>query len=184
MTWAAAARRRRWGADQGAHRQGRQPGDGAGRRRTARLGPGAVPDEGRHRCQLQAPARLVPAPGVGGRGPPRRRQPQPVRRRLGADPAATSCRSRGAATSTSRCSRGWCRRRLGRCAIAPAGCCCTARSSATTRSRRASPTSPAASTRTPHRRTSCGRCSRCGRDRPSSTPRPSASGWPSRLVSP
>ncbi len=51
----------------------------------------------------------------------------------------------------------------GRPASAPARCCCTARSSATTRSRRASPTSPAASTRTPRRRTSCGRCSRCAR---------------------
>ena len=85
--WAADARRRRRGADQGAHRQGRQPGDGAGRRRAARLGPGAVPDQGRRRRQLQAAARLVPAPGVGRGGPRRRRQPQPVRRRLGADAA-------------------------------------------------------------------------------------------------
>ena len=85
--WAVGSRRRRRGADQGARRQGRQPRDGAGRRRAARLDPGAVRNEGRHRRQLQAPARLVPAPGVGRRGPRRRRQPQPVRRRLGADAA-------------------------------------------------------------------------------------------------
>ena len=40
--WARRPRRGRRRADQGAHRQGRQPGDGAGRRRAARLGAGAV----------------------------------------------------------------------------------------------------------------------------------------------
>ena len=79
-----AARGRRGSADQGAHRQGRQPGDGAGRGRAARLGAGDVPDQGRHRRQLQAPARLGPAAGVGRRRARRRRQPQPVRRGLGA----------------------------------------------------------------------------------------------------
>ena len=82
---------------------------------------------------------------------------------------------RAAPTSTSRCSRGWSRRSLGRFANGLVSCCCTARSSATTRSRRASPTSPGASTRTRHQRTSCGRCSRCGRDPPSSTLKPNAS---------
>ena len=72
----------RRGADQAAHRQGREPGDGAHRGGGARLAPGALPDQGRGRRQLQADARVrLPAGARGGRAP-RRRQPQPLRHRL------------------------------------------------------------------------------------------------------
>ena len=123
--WAAQRVARRRGADQGAHREGRQPGDGAGRRRAARLGPGAVPVEGRHRRQLQAPARLVPASGVGRGGPPRRRQPQPLRPGMGVDAARRSAgvAARRHRASTSRCSRGWSRRRPEPSSSAPGRCC-------------------------------------------------------------
>ena len=52
---------------------------------------GAVPDQGRCRRQLQADARVGAATGVERRGARRRRQPQPVRRRLGAGDCATVC---------------------------------------------------------------------------------------------
>ena len=140
---------RRRGAGQGPHRQGRQPGDGAGRRRAARLGAGAVRHQGRRRRQLQAAARPCAATGVGRRGARRRGQPQPVRRGVGADAARRAARRSGGRRSSSRCSRAWRRPRPGPCTRRPAACCCTARSSATTSSRPASPTSPGASTRTP-----------------------------------
>ena len=179
--WAPPPRRRRRGADQGAHRQGRQPGDGAGRRRAARVDAGAVPDQGRHRRQLQAPARLGAAAGVGRRGARRGRQPQPVRRRPGRCRCATACRRR--------CGPGGDRDARGDGAGAgprrPGGrrrrCCCTARSSAPRSSTPASPTSPGASTRTPRRTTSCGRCSGCARTRRRGATRRRASAvrWPS-----
>ena len=105
-----ASRRR---AGQGAPRQGRQPGDGARRRRARRLDAGAV----RRPRPRSTPAtrrlldRLLDAAAAGGlRG--RRRQPQPVRRGVGA-----RTRSAGAArprSPRSRCSRAWPRRRRGR----------------------------------------------------------------------
>ena len=63
--WAAAPARTRWRRHQGAHREGRQPGHGAGRRRDARLDTGAVRHEGRNRRQLQTPDRLVDRSRVG-----------------------------------------------------------------------------------------------------------------------
>ena len=70
-------------ADQGPAGQGREPRDGEGRRRGARLAAGAVHDEGRGRRELRAPAR----PGDRGRprrrAAPRRREPPPPPRRAG-----------------------------------------------------------------------------------------------------
>ena len=75
--------RGRWRADQGPAGQGREPRDGEGRRRGARLAAGAVHDEGRGRRELRAPAR----PGDRGRprrrAAPRRREPPPPPRRAG-----------------------------------------------------------------------------------------------------
>ncbi len=84
LAWVAARHRGGGGAGEGPPRQGRQPGDGARRRRARRLGPGAVRDEGRRRRQLQGPARPAPRRRRRRRAHRRRRQPQPVRRGLGA----------------------------------------------------------------------------------------------------
>ena len=81
---------------QGAPRQGRQPGDGARRRRARRLAIGAVRHQGRRRRQLQGAARPAARRRRGGWPARRRRQPQPVRRGLGAGRAGTSrARARG-----------------------------------------------------------------------------------------
>ena len=108
--WAAARHAARRGAGQGAAREGRQPGDGAtsrpssagGRRRRTRPRPMSTPATSAcSTALLDAAAARRPAS--------RRRQPQPVRRGVGArrDPPA-----RGSPTaSRSRCSRGWPRRR-------------------------------------------------------------------------
>ena len=118
----ASARRR---ADQAPHRQGRQPGHGAGRGRAARLAAGAVPDEGRGRRQLQAHARV--------RLPPRAR-PRPCSSASPATTCSTSptpwCCARSAASrpgSSSRCSRAWPTTRRARSRRAPAACCSTRR---------------------------------------------------------
>ena len=55
--WVAERHRAGGAADQGAPRQGRQPGDGARRRRARRLAAGAVRHQGRRRRQLQGAAR-------------------------------------------------------------------------------------------------------------------------------
>ena len=81
---ARRARGRR--ADQGPHREGRQPRHGARRGVAARLAPGALRDQARGRRQLQAHGRVrLPARARRGRAP-RRRQPQPLRHR-----ATASC---------------------------------------------------------------------------------------------
>ena len=81
-------RRRR--ARQGAPRQGRQPGDGARRRRARRVVAGAVRHQGRGRRQLQGAARPSARRRRRRRAARRRRQPQPVRRGLGARRARPS----------------------------------------------------------------------------------------------
>ena len=63
----------------------------------------------------------------------------------------------------------------------PVHCCSTHPLCSTTRSTPASPTSPDGWTRTPRRRTSCGRCSRSRRARPSSPRRPRGSVAPSPM---
>ena len=78
----------------------------------------------------------------------RRRQPQPVRRGVGARTRSAGAGSRP--SPSSRCSRAWRRRRRARRATRPdALLLYTPVVDATTTSPRASPTSPAASTRTP-----------------------------------
>ena len=174
--WAAARRRQRRRRHQDPDRQGRQPGDGVGRGRAARLDRRAVPDQGRCRCELQVDARVRASTRNG-------------TARFGSASPATTC-----STSPGR----WCMRgrlpldqrvadRVGDAGGHGAGaeprrakdgrlaCCCTHPSCSTTRSTPASPISLAASTRTRRRRTSCGRCSRSRRDRPSSPSRPSGS---------
>ncbi len=70
-------------ADQGPHRQGRQPRDGDRRGPDPRLDTGAVRVQGRRRCLLQAAGRHRRAPGERRCGAHRDRQPQPVRPRVG-----------------------------------------------------------------------------------------------------
>ena len=95
--WAGPRTARRRRLDQGSHREGRQPRDGAGGKRTGRLGAGAVPDQGRRRRQLQAHGRpRVRSRGHGGASACRRREPQPVRHRVGTRAARRRlARSRG-----------------------------------------------------------------------------------------
>ena len=110
--WAIARRAARRRHDQGARRQGCQPGDGARRGRAARLDRGAVRIEGRGGRELQGARSSRPCDRTG-------RVPCGS-----ASPATTSStspgrraarRARRAATgSTSRCWRGWRRRRRGR----------------------------------------------------------------------
>ena len=80
VTWALARRRAARRADQASHRQGRQPGDGADRGRSARVAAGAVHRQGRGRRQLQAHDRVRLPPRARPRRPSRHRQPQPLRR--------------------------------------------------------------------------------------------------------
>ena len=77
-------------------RQGRQPGDGERRGRAARLGTRSLPDQGRRRRQLQGGARHPVRAGLRRRGTNRRRQPQPVRHRVGARAAPRDDCSRAA----------------------------------------------------------------------------------------
>ena len=109
LAWAAAAPRAGGGGGQGAPRQGRQPGHGAGRRRAARLAAGAV-RRPRPRSTPTTSAmldRAFDAPRTGGLLD-RRGQPQPVRRGLGARRSPSAAAS--STGSRSRCSRAWPRR--------------------------------------------------------------------------
>ena len=148
--WAARRAGGRGRRGQGPHRQGRQPGDGAGRRRAARLAAGAVRDEGRGRRQLQAPARprcSTRRCGDGVRVGVASHNLFDVAWALGVPPR----RGRASTASRSRCSRAW-RRRAGRGGRASRrrACCSTRRSCDDDDfAVRASPTSCAASTRTP-----------------------------------
>ena len=81
--WVERAPRRRRGADQGAPRQGGQPGDGGRRRRARRVDERAVPHQGRRRRQLQGAPRPAPR---------RRRRRRPA---SSASPATTSSTWRG-----------------------------------------------------------------------------------------
>ncbi len=73
------------GGHQDPHRQGREPGDGAGRGRALHDWPQApYPTKADVDASLQAHARGCPATRGHGRRPDRRREPQPVRDRLGA----------------------------------------------------------------------------------------------------
>ena len=170
------ARRRR--ADQGAARQGRQPGDGARRRRARRAGrrrrtaPRPTSTPATRRCSTAASTPPPAAACVVGVGSHNLFDVGLGARRSGAAAASTT-------RSASRCSRAWRRRRPGRRAPTPAACCSTRRSSPTTTSPPASPTCRAGSTRTPARRTSCARCSRSRPARRRGTPSGAASRPPS-----
>ena len=146
--FAAARRRRRRGAGQGAARQGRQPGDGAGRGRAARLAAGAVPGPRPRSTRTTC-----------GCSTPRCARSWPARVRVGVashnlfDVALARwswpAPAGSADGSTSRCSRGWRRRRPARCGATPARCCCTPRSCARATSTSRSPTWSAGWRRTP-----------------------------------
>ena len=121
------APRRRWRPPQGPPGQGRQPGDGAGGGRAARVVAGAV----------RLARRRSTRPTCGWWTGPWTRRGRP---RCGSASPATTCstsprptcsRSGGASArrSTSRCSRAWRPRRRARCATRSARCSSTPRSS-------------------------------------------------------
>ncbi len=110
--------------DQGAPRQGSQPGDGDGRGRVARVGAGAVRFQGRRRRQLQGGARRPRRPVVRRRRRHRRGEPQPLRRGVGTRRPRSRCSPQVDGTgSASRCSRAWRRRSPRPCAPSPATSC-------------------------------------------------------------
>ena len=74
--------------------KGRQSGDGAGRRRAARLAAGPVRHQGRDRRQLQAHARRAARSRQRRRRPRRRRQPQRSSRWPGPSPRPSAARRR------------------------------------------------------------------------------------------
>ena len=144
---------------QGAPGEGREPLDGAGRRRDARLAARDLGHQAGDRHQLQAGPRLRPAsPSASRNVPHRRRRPQPLRHRLRVAARQPSAGSRdgvefemllGMAESDRRGRRG--ARSAGSCSTRPS---CTPASS-TSRSR----TWSAASRRAPRATTSCRRSS-------------------------
>ena len=155
------APRGRWRPPQGAPGQGRQPGDGAGRGRAARLVAGARTAPRRRSTRPTCGWSTGPCdPARTRRAAGRRRQPQPVPRRRG--PPARAAARASARRSTSRCSRAWRPRRPARCATRSARCSSTRRSSRGTTSTSRSPTWCGGWRRTPRARTSCTRSSRTG----------------------
>ena len=138
--WAAGRRARGGAGDPGPPRQGRQPRDGARRRASCTAG-----SRRRTRTKAETDAnykRLVDwalDPDAHRGRADRRRQPQPLRRRVG---AARSPRSAASPTaSSSRCCRAWRRASRGRCATPRGGCCSTRRWSRRPTSTPRSPTS-------------------------------------------
>ena len=125
--WAAGRAPAAARADQGAAREGRQPRDGARRRRAPRLGPGAVRDQGGDPTPATSGSSIA-ALDAAAHGGLRIgiAQPQPLRRRVGTRPADAARRRRG--TSSIEMLKGMAPPQARRCAPLRGGSCSTPRS--------------------------------------------------------
>ncbi len=147
----APARRRR--GHQGAHREGRQPRDGAGRRGRARLAARDLVDQAGVGHQLQADAGARPH-SRGRRASCASASPVTTCS-TSPSPGCSPSDAASPAASRSRCCSGWRRRRPRRCARRPAGCCSTPPSCTRRSSTPRSATWSAGSRRTRAATTSC-----------------------------